>query len=93
MKKFDLNEEKIKNCYAKNLSGGQKRKLGIAIACCGKSKIIILDEADKMLDMGFEESITDIYSKITIVEKDKKILLELTPSDYIGLSEIIVDNN
>ena len=25
---------------------------------------IILDEADKMLDMGFEESITDIYNKI-----------------------------
>ena len=38
-----------------------------------KINTIILDEADKMLDMGFEESITDIYSKITIVEKDKKI--------------------
>ena len=25
---------------------------------------IILDEADKMLDMEFEESITDIYNKI-----------------------------
>ena len=37
-----------------------------------KINTIILDEADKMLDMGFEESITDIYSKITIVEKDKK---------------------
>ena len=30
-----------------------------------KIKTIILDEADKMLDMGFEESITDIYKKIT----------------------------
>ena len=25
---------------------------------------LILDEADRMLDMGFEESITDIYKKI-----------------------------
>ena len=33
---------------------------------------IILDEADKMLDMGFEESITDIYKKITEIDKEKK---------------------
>ena len=29
-----------------------------------KIQTLILDEADKMLDMGFEESITDIYNKI-----------------------------
>ena len=34
---------------------------------------LILDEADKMLDMGFEESITDIYKKIVDgKEKSKK---------------------
>ena len=40
---------------------------------------LILDEADRMLDMGFEESITDIYNKIvnndnekSSKEKDKK---------------------
>ena len=32
---------------------------------------IILDEADKMLDMGFEESITDIYNKIIESSKYK----------------------
>ena len=32
---------------------------------------LILDEADKMLDMGFEESITDIYKKIVDNEKEK----------------------
>ena len=37
-----------------------------------KINTIILDEADKMLDMGFEESITEIYNKITDVEKGKK---------------------
>jgi len=37
-----------------------------------KINTIILDEADKMLDMGFEESITDIYKKITETDKDKK---------------------
>ena len=37
-----------------------------------KINTIILDEADKMLDMGFEESITDIYKKITETDKDKR---------------------
>ena len=37
-----------------------------------KIKTLILDEADKMLDMGFEESITDIYNKITNNENGKK---------------------
>ena len=37
-----------------------------------KINTIILDEADKMLDMGFEESITDIYKKITEDEKEKE---------------------
>ena len=34
---------------------------------------IILDEADKMLDMGFEESITDIYNKIVSNRKKNNI--------------------
>ena len=38
-----------------------------------KINIIILDEADRMLDMGFEESITDIYNKITQTQKNNKI--------------------
>ena len=37
-----------------------------------KIKTIILDEADKMLDMGFEESITGIYKKITEDDKGKR---------------------
>ena len=34
---------------------------------------IILDEADRMLDMGFEESITDIYNKIVSIRKKNNI--------------------
>jgi len=37
-----------------------------------KIQTLILDEADKMLDMGFEESITDIYQKISANEKSEK---------------------
>lgn len=34
--------EKIET-YAKNLSGGMKRKLSVAIAFCGNSKVVFLD--------------------------------------------------
>jgi ATP-binding cassette, subfamily A (ABC1), member 3 len=42
IKELDFAEKK--NFIAKNLSGGQKRKLSVGIAFIGGSKIIILDE-------------------------------------------------
>ena len=33
-----------RNTYTKNLSGGMKRKLSVAIAFCGDSKTVLLDE-------------------------------------------------
>ena len=33
-----------RNTLAKNLSGGMKRKLSVAIAFCGGSKVVLLDE-------------------------------------------------
>lgn len=33
-----------RNTYSKNLSGGMKRKLSVAIAFCGDSKTVFLDE-------------------------------------------------
>ena len=40
----ELDFEEKKDYIAKNLSGGQKRRLSVGIAFIGGSKIIILDE-------------------------------------------------
>ena len=77
LKKFDLNEEKIKNCYAKNLSGGQKRKLCIAIACCGKSKIIILDEPTGGIDVA---SRNNIWKILKTLKNEEKIIILISHS-------------
>lgn len=39
----DVNLAEKRDSYAKNLSGGQKRRLSVAIAFAGKSKVIVLD--------------------------------------------------
>mmetsp|Transcript_30651 Transcript_30651/g.64872 ORF Transcript_30651/g.64872 Transcript_30651/m.64872 type:complete len:1373 (-) Transcript_30651:2144-6262(-) len=38
------------HCFAKDLSGGMKRKLSVAIAFCGDSKVVVLDEPTSGMD-------------------------------------------
>ncbi|KAL0964865.1 hypothetical protein UPYG_G00330090 [Umbra pygmaea] len=46
----DLDLEKIMDAQAKNLSGGQKRKLAVGIAILGDPKILLLDEPTAGMD-------------------------------------------
>lgn len=46
----DLDLEKIMDAQGKNLSGGQKRKLSVAIAILGDPKILLLDEPTAGMD-------------------------------------------
>jgi ABC-type multidrug transport system ATPase subunit len=39
-----------RNTYSKNLSGGMKRKLSVAIAFCGGSDVVLLDEPTSGMD-------------------------------------------
>ena len=48
---------------SKNLSGGMKRKLSIALAFCGKSEIILLDEPTAGVDPFARRGIWDLLLK------------------------------
>ena len=87
IKDFQLEEEK-KN-LAKNLSGGFKRRLAIAIAFSGRSKIIVLDEPTGGIDIISKKCLWNIIKD----NKNKKIILLITHymdeawflSDKIGI--------
>lgn len=46
----DVNLADKRNCYSKDLSGGQKRRLSVAMAFIGGSKLIFLDEPTSGMD-------------------------------------------
>ena len=61
-----------------------------------KNKVEKAYELLKELSRGKKLTKKDIHNfvkKLQVPENDKKRLLELTPTTYIGLSEKIVDNN
>ena len=84
---FQLKEKEKE--LAKNLSGGLKRRLAIAIAFSGRSKIIVLDEPTGGIDIISKKSLWNIIK----INKNKKIILLITHfmdeasslSDKIGI--------
>ena len=87
IKNFELEEDQ--NQLARNLSGGLKRRLCIAIAFCGRSKVIILDEPTGGIDISNRKKLMNILKNM----KNGKIILLITHfmeeasflSDTIGI--------
>lgn len=48
---LDVGVNDKKNSLASHLSGGNKRKLSVAIALCGGSKFVLLDEPTSGMDL------------------------------------------
>ncbi len=61
-----------RNEMAKNLSGGQKRKLSLAIAFIGDSKIIYLDEPTSGMDTAARRYVWEMLKKY---KNDKIVVL------------------
>lgn len=70
--------------YAKNLSGGQRRRLSVAIAFIGNSKLIYLDEPTSGMDTSARRYIWEMLKKY----KSNRIIVLTThfmdEADYLG---------
>ena len=69
---FELDD--IQNIIAKNLSAGQRRKLSIAIALIGGSKVIFLDEPSSGMDITSRRNLWDILKR----QSEQKIIILTT---------------
>ena len=80
--KLDLDEKKYD--LAKNLSGGQKRKLCIALALIGNSKLVLLDEPTSGMDVIAKKQ---LWKFLEGYKKDRIIILtthSLDEAEYLG---------
>eukprot|EP00538_Stauroneis_constricta_P006033 CAMPEP_0119570644 /NCGR_PEP_ID=MMETSP1352-20130426/43716_1 /TAXON_ID=265584 /ORGANISM="Stauroneis constricta, Strain CCMP1120" /LENGTH=1964 /DNA_ID=CAMNT_0007620313 /DNA_START=556 /DNA_END=6450 /DNA_ORIENTATION=+ len=73
-----------RNTFSKNLSGGMKRKLSVAIAFCGDSKTVLLDEPTSGMD-PFSRRFT--WNVIRQYRRDRCIILTthfMDEADILG---------
>ena len=82
---IDIDLDKQKNQLAKTLSGGQKRKLSVAISMIGNSKIVMLDEPTSGMDALSRRKLWDMLKK----NKAGKIIILTT--HYMDEADILGD--
>jgi ATP-binding cassette, subfamily A (ABC1), member 3 len=81
---IDVALSEKRNTLSKNLSGGMKRKLSVAIAFCGGSKVVLLDEPTSGMD-PFSRRFT--WNLIRHYKKDRIIILTthfMDEADILG---------
>ncbi|OWF36066.1 ATP-binding cassette sub-family A member 5 [Mizuhopecten yessoensis] len=83
LKNVDLYKER--NTFAKNLSGGQKRKLCVAIALIGDPKIIFLDEPTAGMDPYSRRHLWSILKE----KKEGRVILLTT--HFMDEADILAD--
>ena len=71
--------------YARDLSGGQKRKLQLAIALLGDSKIVLLDEPTSGMDPMARRETWEIIKQ----SKEGRIIILTT--HYMDEAEFLAD--
>lgn len=74
-----------RKAMAYQLSGGNKRKLSVAIALCGGSKFVLLDEPTSGLDLSARR---ELWNMLRGYKRDKVILLT---THYMDEADILGD--
>lgn len=70
---------------AGSLSGGNKRKLSVAIALCGGSKLVLFDEPTAGMDLGARR---DLWNMLKNYRRDKIIILT---THYMDEADVLGD--
>lgn len=70
---------------AGSLSGGNKRKLSVAIALCGGSKLVLLDEPTAGMDLGARR---DLWNMLKNYRNEKIIILT---THYMDEADVLGD--
>lgn len=83
LKDIDLYEQR--NQISKTLSGGQKRKLSVAIALIGDSKVVMLDEPTSGMDTSARRRLWEMLKK----NKNGRIVILTT--HYMDEADILGD--
>jgi ATP-binding cassette subfamily A (ABC1) protein 3 len=73
IKEMDL--EEYRNIRANNLSGGNKRKLSVAVAMIGNPPLVFLDEPSTGVDPQAKRFMWDIVSKISTLRKKSAVII------------------
>lgn len=66
---IDMDLKIFENVCANQLSGGNKRKLSVAIAMLGNPPIVFLDEPSTGMDPGARRFMWTVISKISTLRK------------------------
>ena len=83
MKSFDLVDRR--NNAVTDLSGGEKRKVSVAIAVCGGSKFIALDEPTAGMDVDARRKLWDLLGTL---RQGRTVLLT---THYMDEAEVLGD--
>uniref|UniRef100_A0A182WCA7 ABC transporter domain-containing protein n=1 Tax=Anopheles minimus TaxID=112268 RepID=A0A182WCA7_9DIPT len=73
-----------RNAQSHTLSGGMKRKLGVGIALCGGSKVVLLDEPTSGMDPSARRALWDLIQKEKV---DRTVILSthfMDEADVLG---------
>lgn len=85
-----VNLEYYKYYYPKNLSGGMKQKISILRAFAYPSKILIMDEPFKSLDINSKQIVTNFFKKLRTIENRTCIIVTHDIEETLTLGDKIV---
>jgi ATP-binding cassette subfamily A (ABC1) protein 3 len=82
---IDLNLSPDKNKQAGSLSGGNRRKLSVAIAICGNSRLVMLDEPTAGMDLSARRSLWNMLKNY----RNNRIIILTT--HYMDEADVLGD--